>query len=89
MSLQGDQVVLDVSEVIDQVKQRLVDRGLTMVENLPIPDADRQIVLFDAPQLQQARTTYAVVNPVAQWLHRDRRGALPRARSCCPGAGRG
>lgn len=68
VSLEDDQVVLDVSEVIDQVKQRLVERGLTMVENLPIPEQDRQIVLFDAPQLTQARTTYAVVNPVAQWL---------------------
>jgi hypothetical protein len=68
VSLQGDQVVLDVSEVIDQVKQRLVDRGLTMVENLPIPAADRQIVLFDAPRLEKARTAYAVVNPVARWL---------------------
>ena len=37
VSLQGDQVVLDLSTVIDQVKQRLVDRGLTMVENVPIP----------------------------------------------------
>ena len=68
VSLEGDQVVLDVSEVIDEVKARVVERGLTMVENLPIPEQDRQIVLFDAPQLQQARTTYAVVNPVAQWL---------------------
>lgn len=68
ISQQGDEVVLDVSEVIDQVKQRLVERGLTMVENLPIPEVDRQIVLFDAPQLRQARTTYAVLNPVAQWL---------------------
>ena len=68
VSLQGDQVVLDVSEVIDQVKQRLVERGLTMIENLPVPDEDRQIVLFTAPQLEQARTTYAVVNPVAKWL---------------------
>lgn len=68
VSQQGDQVVLDVSEVIDQVKQRLVERGLSMVENLPIPETDRQIVLFDAPQLKQARNTYAVFNPVAQWL---------------------
>jgi hypothetical protein len=68
VSLQGDQVVLDVSEVVDQVKQRLVERGLTMVENLPVPAADRQIVLFDAPRLEKARTAYAVLNPVAQWL---------------------
>jgi hypothetical protein len=68
ISLQGDQVVLDVSEVIDQVKQRLVARGLTIVERVPIPEKDRQIVLMDAPQLQQARTIYAFANPVARWL---------------------
>src|SRR3954470_20907667 len=68
ISLQGDQVVLDVSEVIVQVKQRLVARGLTIVERVPIPDKDRQIVLMDAPQLAQARTIYAFANPVARWL---------------------
>jgi hypothetical protein len=68
VSLQGDQVVLDVSDVIDQVKQRLVARGLTIVENVPIPDKDRQIVLLEAPQLEQARTIYAFANPVARWL---------------------
>jgi hypothetical protein len=61
-------VVLDVSDVIDQVKQRLVARGLTFVENAPIPEVDKQIVLFDAPQLRQARTIYAFANPVARWL---------------------
>ncbi|HKQ00602.1 MAG TPA: hypothetical protein VJ735_09770, partial [Actinomycetes bacterium] len=68
VSLQGEQVVLDLSEVIDQVKQRLVARGLTIVERIPIPDKDRQIVLMDAPQLEQARTIYALANPVARWL---------------------
>lgn len=68
ISLQGDQVVLDVSEIIDQVKQRLVARGLTIVERVPIPEVDRQIVLMDAPQLRQARTIYAFANPVARWL---------------------
>jgi hypothetical protein len=68
ISLQGDQVVLDLSEVIDQVKQRLVARGLTIVERVSIPDKDRQIVLMDAPRLKQARTIYAFANPVARWL---------------------
>ena len=68
VSLQGDQVVLDVGEVIDQVKQRLVARGLTIVQNVPIPDIDKQIVLLDAPQLRQARTIYAFANPLARWL---------------------
>ncbi|MGB7983045.1 MAG: hypothetical protein WCF36_19855 [Candidatus Nanopelagicales bacterium] len=68
VSLQGDQVVLDVSEVIDQVQARLVDRGLTFAANVPIPTADKQIVLMDAPRLQQARTIYAFANPIATWL---------------------
>lgn len=68
ISLQDDQVVLDVSEVIDQVKQRLVSRGLTIVENVPIPQTDKQIVLMEAPQLKQARTIYAFANPIAKWL---------------------
>src|SRR4051812_13050995 len=68
VSVQGDEVVLDVSDVVDQVKARLIDRGLTILERAPIPDTDRQIVLLQAPQLEKARTTYAVVNPVAKWL---------------------
>lgn len=68
VSLQGDQVVLDLDEVITLAKERLVDRGLTVVEKVPIPQTERQIVLMDAPQLRQARTIYAFSNPVAKWL---------------------
>jgi hypothetical protein len=68
VTLQGDQVVLDVSDVIDQVKARLVARGLTIVEKVPLPTTDKQIVLLDAPKLKQARTIYAFANPVARWL---------------------
>ena len=68
ISLQGDQVVLDVGEVIERVKQRLVDRGLTIVQNVPIPDIDKQIVLMEAPQLRQLKTIYAFANPLAQWM---------------------
>jgi hypothetical protein len=68
VSVQGEQVVLDVGDVIDVVKQRLVARGLTVVQNVPIPETDKQIVLMDAPQLKQARTIYAFANPLATWL---------------------
>ena len=68
VSLQGNQVVLDVSDVIEQVRQRLIDRGLTILQNVPIPNVDKQIVLMDAPQLKNLRTIYAFANPVAQWL---------------------
>jgi hypothetical protein len=68
VSVKGDQIVLDLGELITQVEQRLSARGLTIVDNLPIPQVDRQIVLVDAPQLKQLRNIYAFTNPVARWL---------------------
>ena len=68
ISLQGDQVVLDLSAVIDQVKEQLVARGLTFAANAPIPNIDKQIVLLDAPKLKQVKDIYAFSNPVAKWL---------------------
>ena len=89
VSLQGDEVVLDVSEVIDQVKQRLVDRGLTFLENAPIPETDRQIVLLEAPELRQLRTIYAFGNPVAQVAARPSSGCSTSRRSSSPCASHG
>ena len=68
VSLQGDQVVLDIGDVLEQVKQRLIARGLTVLQNVPIPDVNKQIVLMDAPKLAQARTIYAFTKPIATWL---------------------
>jgi hypothetical protein len=69
VTIQGDQVILDTGDLIAEVKQRLVDRGLTIAANLPVPPiADRQVVLLTSPQLQTARTAYALGQPVAQWL---------------------
>ena len=60
--------MLDVGDVIEEVKTRLVARGLTILENVPVPQVDKQIVLLTSPQLQQAKTIYAFTNPVATWL---------------------
>ncbi len=68
ITVQGDQLVLDVDEVIKAVKERLVDRGLTLVENVPIPDTDRHIVLLKSDALEQLRTIYAFSNPLAIWM---------------------
>lgn len=69
LQVQGGQVVLDLSVVVDQVKALLVQRGLTFVQNAPdIPAADQQIVLLQSDQLKQVRTIYAFSNPVAKWL---------------------
>ena len=68
VTVQGNEVVLDVDEVINAVKERLVARGLTLVENVPIPETDRQIVLLESDGLEQLRTIYAFGNPVAIWM---------------------
>src|SRR4051794_10532663 len=69
VQVQGGDVVLDLSTIVDQVKQLLADRGLTFVKNAPpIPAADQQIVLLESDQLKQVRTIYAFSNPVAKWL---------------------
>lgn len=65
VSLQGDAVVLDISSIIDQVKQGLVDRGFAAAANINVPEADRQIVLLEAPQLAQIRTIYSLTSPIA------------------------
>jgi hypothetical protein len=65
VSLEGDAVVLDISSIIDQVKQGLVDRGFAAAANINVPEADRQIVLLEAPQLAQIRTIYSLTSPIA------------------------
>jgi len=68
VSLQGDNVVLDVSSLITAVQQNLVDRGVSVAANIPIPEIDKQIVLFNSPALAQIRTLYAFTSPILQWF---------------------
>ena len=62
--LEGDDVVLDISEVFVAIQDGLIDRGLTIAARFTIPDKDRQIVLLEAPQLAQLRTIYSITSPV-------------------------
>lgn len=68
VSLQGDQVVLDITAVIDQVKAGLVEKGFGAAANINIPVQDQYIVLLEAPQLAQIRTIYSFTSPVATYL---------------------
>ena len=68
VQLQGDEVVLDISSLIDQVKQGLVDRGFSAAANISIPASESQIVLLEAPQLAQIRTIYSLTSTVAALL---------------------
>jgi hypothetical protein len=68
VTLQGDEVVLDISSLIDQVKAGLVERGFSAAANISVPETERQIVLLEAPQLAQIRTIYSFTSPVAAGL---------------------
>jgi len=68
VSLQGDQVVLDVSSLIGAVQQNLVDRGVSVAANIPLPSTDKQIVLFSSPALAQIRTIYSLTSPLLAWF---------------------
>lgn len=69
VSEQDGQIVLDVGEVIEEVKQSLVDQGLTGFADQPTPDAaDRQIVLMNAEQVDQAQRIYLLTKPAASFL---------------------
>jgi hypothetical protein len=55
--------------IIEEVRTALVDRGFTIVENVPVPSAaERQIVLLESEQVQQVSTIYRLSSVATQWL---------------------
>ncbi len=45
------QVVLDIGDLLNGIKDDLVKQGLTVLENVPIPESAGRITLFEAEQL--------------------------------------
>lgn len=66
--LEGDEIVLDISSLLGDVQQFLVDEGITAAANITIPDNDRTIVLAEAPALAQIRFIYSLTSPVLEYL---------------------
>jgi len=62
----GDEVVLDLAPVVEQVKQRLVGRGLTAARQ--IPPVHAQYVLARSKKVHQARTWFRVLQQAGDWL---------------------
>jgi hypothetical protein len=56
ISVKNDKVVLDLSAVIDEGVKRLDQRGVTVFDGLSKKQKNLQVELFDAGQLQQARS---------------------------------
>lgn len=67
VQVQDNQVVLDVGNLVAQVKQRLIDRGFTLAEKIPAT-SQATIVLFQAPNATALQTGYSVLNTVGFWL---------------------
>jgi hypothetical protein len=68
IQLEGDNVVLDISTLLTDVQTYLVDQGISVAANVPIPETDRQIVLAEAPVLAQVRTIYSITSPILTFL---------------------
>jgi len=64
VQFEDDQLVLDISSLLQQVQQSLVDDGVGIAGAVTIPEVDAQIVLLDSPGLAQARTIYGFASPV-------------------------
>jgi hypothetical protein len=62
----GDTVQLDVGEVVDQVRERLVDAGFGKAA--AIPDTDRTITLFETENLGKAQDTMRLLDILGAWL---------------------
>ncbi|MBB4717624.1 hypothetical protein BJ965_007506 [Streptomyces luteogriseus] len=63
---EGGTVRLDVGEVVDQVRERLVDEGFDKAA--AIPDADRTITLFESEQLGKAQDAMRLLDVLGAWL---------------------
>lgn len=66
VSIEGDQLVLDVGDVVAEVKAQLVAEGFTVAEK--IPTVDTTIVLFESNSLSRAQTAYAALDALGYWL---------------------
>jgi hypothetical protein len=65
--IRNGQLVLDVSNLVIAIQERLVDRGYGIAANITIEPGQRTIVLADAPGLAQIQFIYGLLNPLLSW----------------------
>ena len=68
VQMQGDQLVLDITDLLTAVQAQLVSQGVTIADKVTVPDSDRQIVRFEAPAVAQLQFIYSLASPVLQWF---------------------
>ena len=64
VQIRDSAIVLDLSSLLTEVQSRLVDRGITIAENVTIPDNDRQIVLYESSAIGAIQTIYSFTGPL-------------------------
>jgi hypothetical protein len=62
------EIVLDLAPLIDEVRQRLDDRGISLFDDLDIKRVDRQIVIFSSEDLRRAQSAVDLLDTLAWWL---------------------
>ena len=68
VQFEGDLLVLDISTLLQDVQQSLVDEGIAVAGVVTIPESDAQIVLMDSPGLTQVRTIYGFASPILGFI---------------------
>ncbi len=63
---QGD-IVLDIGELLQELKNRLIDAGLTFLDKVPVPSDAGTVVLFTADELGIARGSVHLIDTL-NWL---------------------
>lgn len=66
ISVENDQVTLDLGDVVTQVKNQLVAQGFTIAEKIPV--IDTQIVLFQSDQIGKLQMAYSALDAMGFWL---------------------
>lgn len=68
IQMQGDNVVLNITDLLTAVQTQLVAQGVSIADKITIPESDRQIVLFQAPAVAQLQFIYSLASPILQWF---------------------
>lgn len=68
VQFEGDLLVLNISTLLQDVQQSLVDDGIAVAGVVTIPETDAQIVLLDSPALAQVRGVYALTSPILSFI---------------------
>jgi hypothetical protein len=64
VQFEGDDLVLNISSLLQEVQTALVDEGIEIAGAITIPESDAQVVLLDSPALAQARAIYGFASPI-------------------------